>query len=216
MSAMSFRQAMTEERVLALAGLFQGVGLACQFAREGRCDETALDASLASILRREAPSVAAVYGGVAGVRLGLRQLIAQLDGRERDFTLTRMAVAVLRLERSLARHGTVLERLRQGLEAAQVQAAELGHDAAEVIARLDALYTATLSTLQPRILVGGDPALLKQPAVVMRIRASLLAAIRSAVLWRQLGGRRWQLLLHRRRCCMLARGLLTGAILDRG
>jgi high frequency lysogenization protein len=42
----------------------------------------------------------------------------------------------------------------------------------------------------------------------------LLAAVRSAVLWRQVGGRQWQLLLHRRQCSMLARGLLTGTTLD--
>jgi high frequency lysogenization protein len=50
--------------------------------------------------------------------------------------------------------------------------------------------------------------------VVEKVRANLLAAVRSAVLWRQVGGRQWQLLLHRRQCGMLARGLLTGATLD--
>jgi high frequency lysogenization protein len=34
------------------------------------------------------------------------------------------------------------------------------------------------------------------------------------VLWRQIGGRQWQLLLYRRQCIMLARGLLTGVTLD--
>jgi high frequency lysogenization protein len=58
--------------------------------------------------------------------------------------------------------------------------------------------------------------LLQQAAVVERVRASLLAAVRSAVLWRQIGGRQWQLLLHRRQCSMLARGLLTGITLDNG
>ena len=47
-----------------------------------------------------------------------------------------------------------------------------------------------------------------------KVRANLLAAVRSAVLWRQVGGRQWQLLLYRRQCSMLARGLLTGTTLD--
>ncbi len=41
-----------------------------------------------------------------------------------------------------------------------------------------------------------------------------LPTVSSAVLWRQVGGRQWQLLMYRRRCSMLARGLLTGATLD--
>jgi len=35
--------------------------------------------------------------------------------------------------------------------------------------------------------------------VANRIRALLLAGIRSAVLWYQLGGRRWRLVVYRRR-----------------
>ena len=39
------------------------------------------------------------------------------------------------------------------------------------------------------------------------IRALLLAGIRSAFLWRQLGGRRWKLLFRRRRLLALSREL---------
>lgn len=65
-------------------------------------------------------------------------------------------------------------------------------------------------------MVTGNPQQLQQPKVVEKVRASLLAAVRSAVLWRQIGGRQWQLLLYRRQCSMLARGLLTGVTLDNG
>jgi high frequency lysogenization protein len=63
-------------------------------------------------------------------------------------------------------------------------------------------------------MVTGNPQWLQQPALVERVRTTLLASVRSAVLWRQVGGRQWQLLLHRRQCSMLARGLLTGTTLD--
>jgi len=63
-------------------------------------------------------------------------------------------------------------------------------------------------------MVSGNPQQLQQPAVVEKVRANLLAAVRSAVLWRQVGGRQWQLLVYRRQCSMLARGLLTGVTLD--
>jgi high frequency lysogenization protein len=48
------------------------------------------------------------------------------------------------------------------------------------------------------------------------VRSALLASARSAVLWHQLGGRQWQLLIYRKQCAMLARGLLTGSTLDNG
>jgi high frequency lysogenization protein len=206
--------AINEERVLALAGLFQASALAHQLANEGRCDELALDASMASVFRIDSPSVVGVYGSVSGVRLGLRTLIAQLDENSRDMAITRMVVTVMRLERSLGHHKDLLEELQQGVVAAKRQVEHFGQNSPQVFSRLAELYAGTLSTLRPRVMVTGNPQWLQQPALVERVRASLLAAVRSAVLWRQVGGRQWQLLMHRRQCSMLARGLLTGTTLD--
>ncbi len=206
--------AMNEERVLALAGLFQACVLAQQLANEGRCDETAMEAGVASVFRIDAPSVVGVFGNISNLRLGLRQLIGQLDGNERDMAITRMVVTVMRLERSLSARPELLTTLQQGIVAAQRQVEHFGRDSSQVTGRLAELYASTLSTLKPRVMVSGNPLQLQQPAVVEKVRANLLAAVRSAVLWRQIGGRQWQLLLYRRRCSMLARGLLTGATLD--
>ena len=206
--------AMNEERVLALAGLFQACVLAQQLANEGRCDETAMEAGVASVFRIDAPSVVGVFGNISNLRLGLRQLIGQLDGNERDMAITRMVVTVMRLERSLSARPELLTTLQQGIVAAQRQVEHFGRDSSQVTGRLAELYASTLSTLKPRVMVSGNPQQLQQPAVVEKVRANLLAAVRSAVLWRQVGGRQWQLLLYRRRCRMLARGLLTGATLD--
>lgn len=208
--------ALNEPRVLALAGLFQATTLAQQLANEGRCDEAAMQASVRSVFHLDAPTVKAVYGSVAGVRLGLRSLIAQLDDGSRDVALTRMVITVMRLERSLARRPALLARLREGILATQRQVDHFGQDSPQVARRLAELYASTLSTLTPRVMVSGQPGYLQQDAVVDKVRANLLAAVRSAVLWRQVGGRQWQILFNRRQCGMLARGLLTGAMLDSG
>lgn len=205
--------AINEERVLALAGLFQASALAHQLANEGRCDDLALDASLASVFRIDAPSVVGVYGNVSGIRLGLRTLIGQLDENSRDMAITRMVVTIMRLERSLAHRKDLLDHLQQGLLSTKRQADHFGLSSPQVFTRLAELYASTLSTLRPRVMVTGNPQWLQQPALVERVRSSLLAAVRSAVLWRQVGGRQYQLLLHRRQCTMLARGLLTGTTL---
>ena len=67
-----------------------------------------------------------------------------------------------------------------------------------MIAALARLYAETISTLRPRVMVQGNPHYLGQAGVVAEIRALLLAALRSAVLWRQLGGSLWDFVLRRR------------------
>ncbi|MEO7063241.1 MAG: DUF489 family protein, partial [Dokdonella sp.] len=42
------------------------------------------------------------------------------------------------------------------------------------------------------------------------------AAVRAAVLWRQVGGSQLRLLFRRRQYAMLARGLISRSTLDRG
>jgi len=205
---------MNEERVLALAGLFQACTLTQQLANRGQCDEAAMEAGVASVFRIDAPSVAGVYGGISNVRLGLRTLIAQLDESGKDMAVTRMVVTVMRLERSLSARPDLLDKLQQGIVAAQRQVEHFGMNSSQVSSRLAEVYASTLSTLKPRVMVSGNPQQLQSPGVVAKVRTNLLAAVRSAVLWRQVGGRQWQLLLYRRQSSMLARGLLTGSTLD--
>ena len=205
---------MNEERVLALAGIFQACSLAQKLANEGRCDDAAMEAGVASIFRIDAPSVVGVYGSVATMRPGLRRLVSQLDESDRDMAVTRMVVTVMRLERSLSGRPDLLDKLQQGIVAAQRQVEHFGQGSPQVSSRLAELYASTLSILKPRVMVSGNPQQLQLPIVVEKVRANLLAAMRSAVLWRQVGGRQWQLLLYRRQCSMLARGLLTGVTLD--
>ena len=206
--------AMNEERVIALAGLFQACTLTQQLANDGRCDETAMEAGVASVFRIDAPSVVGVYGSISNVRIGLRSLIAQLDESDSNMAVTKMVVTVMRLERSLSSRQDLLDKLQQGIITAQRQVEHFGQGSAQVTSRLAELYTSILSTLTPRVMVSGDTEQLQKPVVVEKVRANLLAAVRSAVLWRQIGGRQWQLLLYRNQCGMLARGLLTGATLD--
>ncbi|GAP67000.1 hypothetical protein MBSD_n2316 [Mizugakiibacter sediminis] len=207
---------MNEAQVIALAGLTQAAALVRTLATEGRCDAGALEASLASVFRLDAESAAAVYGGLDGVRVGLRTLIHQLDGAQRDLAVTQIVLSLLRIERKLARRSDLRRRLQDGILAAQRQAEHFGLAHASVSARLGELYAQTLSTVRPRVVVTGNPLHLRQPAQVERIRATLLAGVRAAVLWRQLGGNHWSLLLRRRQCEMIARGLLSRVTLDGG
>jgi high frequency lysogenization protein len=207
----------SEERTLALAGLFQALALVRTLATQGQAEAASYASSIGSVLRIDAPSVAAVFDGVGGVRLGLQTLQRELEGQQVDAATRRMALTVLRIERRLIGDPPRVEHLQQGLRDAQRQAEHFGSvDHPTVIARLAGLYADTLSSLRPRVLVTGNAQMLNQQVTVERIRAALLAAVRAAVLWRQLGGTQWRLLLQRRQTLMVARGLLTRATLDQG
>ena len=51
---------------------------------------------------------------------------------------------------------------------------------------------------------------MQQPEVANRVRTLLLAGIRSATLWRQVGGHRWQLLFQRKKLLDATRAVLRG------
>ena len=208
---------MREGRVIALAGQFQALALVRAIALRGGCDAQAMRHSLASVLRIDADTPADVFGGLGNLRIGLQTLIAQLDEHgTRDLALTKLAVSVLRLQRALAGRPDTLLALRKGIESMADLAEQAEAGQIDLSGRMAQLYADTLSRLQPRIMVEGNPSFLQQPTQVNQIRALLLAAVRAAVLWRQLGGSQWRLLFRHRQYAMLARGLLARCTLDAG
>jgi high frequency lysogenization protein len=188
-----------KDRVLALAGIFQACRLVQQAARKNMVDNEALEASLVSIVNVNADTTAAVYGGTQALRLGLRTLQEQLDkgGVPRDLELARYVVSVMHLERQLANQPEMLVRIGAGVEAVQQKRETFAITHSEVIAQLADIYADTVSKLATRIIVQGEEGYLSNPETANKVRALLLAAIRSAWLWRQVGGRRWQLVFGR-------------------
>ncbi len=186
------------EQAIALAGLFQAARLVQQVARKGMTEAQALETSLYSILQTSPESVEAVYGDLKGLGLGFETLRAYLSG-SRSMELTRYVVALMHLERALARRPAVAQAIAQRLERIKGQAAYFSPSHPQVVAALAELYRETLGTLRPRIMVYGDEAFLTREENVEKVRALLLAGVRSAVLWRQKGGSRLRLLFQRRR-----------------
>lgn len=209
------------ERVLALAGLFQAARLVQQLAREGRTDTEAFRASTHSILMLDAASTDEVYGGAHGLTLGLTFLRDKLTGNAdpKDMEIAKYVIAMLQLEAALKRRPEVTDAIRNGVEAADAQMAFFegdGEDEGEdegvhprLVEKLAELYTQTLSTLTPRIMVNGEQGYLATPLIAAKVRTALFAGIRSAVLWRQLGGSRWQLLIGRSKIAAQARDILA-------
>jgi len=198
------------DRVLALAALFQSAQLVQHVARRGHAADSDVETNINSLFQIDAPSTAAIFNGSRGLTTGLRTLIARLgsNGNAEELEITRYAITLLHLERKLARYPTMMETLRIGIERIRNQLNYFPPSHGNILAALGELYQATISTLRPRIMVQGEPNYLADKARADLIRALLLSGIRAAVLWRQLGGNRWQLFINRRRILDTARHLL--------
>jgi high frequency lysogenization protein len=187
------------DQTIALAGVFQTASLVEGIATRGMADAEAVQASIESLFRIDAESVEAVYGGIAGVRLGLREMRGQiLAAQSRATDQTRYVIALLQLERKLSRRRDLSAKIREGIEQAREQTAHFSMTHRNVLASLADTYRKTISTLRPRIMVNGAHVHLSNADNANRIRALLLAGIRSGVLWRQVGGRWWHVLFRRK------------------
>ncbi|MFP7721495.1 high frequency lysogenization protein HflD [Lysobacter sp. A3-1-A15] len=198
------------DRVLALAGLAQALAQVRRIADTGQAESAAVNPVLDSVFRVDAASTADVYGGVDNVRPGLALLRDYFESRIADEHLPRLALAVMQLERRFSGDGEKVDRVQEGILAQADAARVSGSSHPDVLAALGRLYSETLSHLRPRVLVQGNPHYLGQPDVVAEVRAVLLGAMRSAVLWRQLGGSLWDLLLRRSQLLAAVRAHLGG------
>ena len=186
------------DRAIALAGLMQAIRLVHQMANTGQAETRPLETCIASLFRFDAEDAEAVYGDRRQLQPGVRLLLDQLVGTGRDNSHTRMAVSVLGLERRFLRSPETVAAVHDALERLAPQCERDGAAHPDLLARLGELYAERISPLGQRVLVQGNPVYLAQPPVVAEVRATLLAALRSAVLWRQLGGSLWDFVLRRR------------------
>lgn len=198
-----------KDRILALAGLAQAAKQVRQIADTGQAETAPLTVCIDSLFHFDAESTEAVYTGVSGLQPGLQSLVAGWsDSGQRDPALQRLVYSVLQLERRFSANPALAGKVRKGLEEIARQREHWGPTHPTVLGRLGELYASTLSTLRPRVIVQGNPVYLGQPTVVAEIRAVLLCALRSAVLWRQMGGRQTDFLFRRAAMLRMARSLL--------
>lgn len=187
-------------QTIALAGIAQATALVQQLAITGSADSAALESSIASLFISDEHGVANVFGDLSGLKLGIEQLNEQMSGLKiANPEQARYAASLVFLENQLSKQPAMLKTIFVGIERAQAQSEHFGLLHENVLANLGDIYHTTLSTLQPRIMVNGEQEYLSKPDTVNKIRACLLAGIRSAILWRHCGGTRWKFLFYRKK-----------------
>jgi high frequency lysogenization protein len=201
-----------KERTMALAGIFQATELVRQAANHGTWSGYAADTCLGSLLAIEADTVEEIYGDPSRLRLGAETLISVLQGDRRHMESLGYAVSIMQLENNFRKKSQMQRRIGTELaEIARVDHSLEEHEFKDLQAKkIAALYTETISTLSPRIVVNGRPQHLQVERSVNWIRTLLFAGLRSAVLWRQMGGGRFSLMFGRKKMLENARTLLPG------
>jgi len=200
------------DMTLAMAGVCQSARLVQQLAHEGNCDQAGLETSFNSLLQMDPPSTLAVYGGEErNLLIGLETLMGVLNANNQGLgaELTRYTLSIMVLERKLNGNKAAMNTLGQRLSQLERQLAHYELMSDTMINALAGIYVDVVSPLGPRIQVVGSPAILQNSMVQAKVRAALLAGIRSAVLWNQVGGSRLQLIFSRSRLQEQAKKILA-------
>ena len=201
-----------KDRTMALAGIFQATELVRQAANHGTWSGYAADTCLESLLAIEADTTDEIYGGSDRLRLGAETLVSILQGDRRYMESLGYAVSIMQLETNFRKKTEMQARI--GLQLQSISILDEGLELHEIkdlqAQKIADLYTRTISTISPRIVINGRPQHLQIDRTVSWIRTLLFAALRSAVLWRQLGGGRFSLMFGRKKMLEQAQTLLPG------
>jgi len=145
--------------------------------------------------------------GVHGVYAGLPDL-----GRKHPDPSTverlRYTVALIDIQKRLRRNHPVASCLRAELVHLQDESLARDPVSPEAVAAFARVYTTTVSTLTPKIMIRGNQQHLRDDDIVLKVRAVLLAGVRAAYLFHEHGGRKWQLFIGRRTLAEAANRLL--------
>lgn len=197
---------------MALASIFQCASQVEKLAKFGHAAPAQFETAINSLLCQNPDQPLDVYGQISNLELGLSTLIDVFERRPVEHKdAIRYVMSVLHLQKQLMKRQDMLAVIGSRLEKSQQQVESFSSTHENVVANLAEVYTDTISRLSFRIQVMGEYNYLQQSRIANQVRVLLFAAIRSAVLWRQLGGNRLTLIWKRKQAVQLAKKSLEEA-----
>lgn len=194
-----------EYQNLALAGIAQSAALVDSLAVRGSCDSNSLAACVGPLLNFSPASLTELIPNPIQLSLGLRTLrdIFSSNRDERNPEVIRYVLGILALRQKLMSDRAMQDRLQESLRNLRppenFAATDTDDEALQFFKAIADIYQDTISTYTFRIHVKGNLEYLRDDHVASQVRTLLLAGIRWAVLWYQIGGRRWHLVLYRKK-----------------
>lgn len=209
-----------KDQAITFAAICQIANFVQQISKKGvlssEQDNDIFAVLLESIIKTSPENTLDVYGGqLTNIKQGLVLLIEHLGdktskyGNAKDPELTRYLINLINLERRLSKQPKQLANLGERIDATKRQVEHYSITSDTLIASFASIYSDIISPLGTPIQVTGEPSILKQTSNQHKIRALLLAGIRAAVLWRQVGGKRRNILFARKKLVNTAKTLLN-------
>ena len=186
-----------QQRVVALAGVAQCSALVQQLARRGHAQEDPFGYAVRSVLALDRKDPQEALGGIGGVYLGLSELTRSHPDPVAIERL-RYTISLIQLQRNLRKDSNMAGEIRRALSALREDHELTDPASKQGIAALSEIYVSTLSHIPPKIMVRGEQRYLETEQISVQVRAVLLAGVRAAYLFQELGGRRIQLFIHRK------------------
>jgi len=190
---------------LALAGIAQCAALVDSLAVRGSCDSNSISACVNPLLNFNPDSLTELIPNPIQLSLGLRTLqgIFSSNKEDRNPEVIRYVLGILALRQKLMSDPVMQDKLQESLRnltpPENFAATESDEDTQQFFKAIADIYQDSISTYTFRIHVKGNLEYLRDEAVASQVRTLLLAGIRWAVLWYQIGGRRWHLVLYRKK-----------------
>lgn len=188
------------DQAIALAAILQACWLIDQLSKTGIAPREETNPLVHSLFCFEPTSTEDVYGSIVHLKRGLQILDEMLAGstpRHYGDTL-RYALSVMHLQRKLDSNPAMLQTIRKRLQHIAFKFEHFTDDSSETAGSIAGLYQDTISNFKFRVQVTGSMRYLSDEKVANQVRSLLFCGIRASMLWHQVGGSRWKLLLQRR------------------
>ena len=207
---------------IALGALFQSATQIQRVARSGAVDEHAIAPLMRALVITTPQTIEDIY---APKRLlpGLNQLLTSLIPKEaatpKNAELIKIAFSMINLESNLEQQPMVFDQLDKEIDRLRADVLRLHpdyEDAADnivldydVIRMYSRIYSNLISPNFPKLIIYGEEAYLRRPEFQEMIRALLLAGIRAALLWHQVGGKRYSMMFRYKDMIECERRIIT-------
>ena len=212
---------------LALAALFQSAAQIQRVAREGQVDEASIAPLMRALVITNPNKIQDIYDPKR-LTPGLNQLLTSLYPKEaampKNSEIIKLAFSTMSLEASIEKQDLIFDKLEIEVDFLRKEVLELHPDYEnandqvlldyEVIQKYSRIYSNLISPNFPKLIIYGEEAFLRRTEFQEMIRALLLSGIRACLLWQQVGGKRYTLMVRYRDIINCARSILNGEYND--
>ncbi len=198
-----FKKELKNETI-SLGALYQASNEIKKIAWHGEINSKIIEPLIHSVYQTTSNDIEEIYINIKRLNSGLDFLRQQLVGDvfSKDAEVTRYFEAIGILVRNMKNYPEIVNNLRDHLSDSKLDINQ--ENLSEHATILSNLYLETVSKINPRIIVNGDNKYLQESTNASMIRALLLSAIRSYILWEQSGGSKFRIFIFRKKIAKLA------------